>query len=89
MHNPHVSQAHTDALTYQIDEPLKCDTLLINLTTLQETQALPRVPGFAKGFLSGPRQRFFFAESRARHSSTHDTASFAEGRADGRPGPSA
>jgi hypothetical protein len=25
--------------------------------TLQETQALPRVPGFAEGFLSGPRQR--------------------------------
>jgi hypothetical protein len=24
---------------------------------LQETQALPRVPDFAEGFLSGPRQR--------------------------------
>jgi hypothetical protein len=25
--------------------------------SLQETQALPRVPGFAEGFLSGPRKR--------------------------------
>jgi hypothetical protein len=25
--------------------------------SLQETQALPRVPGFVEGFLSGPRER--------------------------------
>jgi hypothetical protein len=42
---------------------------------LQETQALPRVSGFA--------------EWRARHNNTHGTATFAEGRAVGRLRPSA
>jgi hypothetical protein len=38
-------------------QPEKTRLHFLQVESLQETQALPRVPGFAEGFLSGPRQR--------------------------------
>jgi hypothetical protein len=42
-----------------------------------------------RGLFIGPSLKKIFAERRARNTGTHGTASFAEGRAVGRPGPSA
>jgi hypothetical protein len=52
-------------------------------------QTLPRVSYLCREFFIGPSATKIFAERRTRYNNTHGTATFAEGRAVGRLGPSA
>jgi hypothetical protein len=52
-------------------QPEKTRLHFLPVESLQETQALPRVPGFAEGFLSGPRQNLCREPRSAQQYSRH------------------